>query len=248
VKRKKEAPPGPFDALRAMKQKLEEEETRKASARPSSADRPRADAKRAVERPPESPTPRGPEDEDEALLMARMFAGVTPLDRSVVARHRPPDEPLPDANRVRRAADEAQTEADDVRERLRALVEDKPRFEVADDGVHVEGRRLDVPVDVLRRLRRGSYPIDGRLDLHGMSAAQARGELDAFLRTMRARGERSILVIHGKGDHSPQGLGVLRGEISAWLSQGSASDHVSAFATAQAGDGGGGAVYVLLRR
>jgi DNA-nicking Smr family endonuclease len=44
------------------------------------------------------------------------------------------------------------------------------------------------------------------------------------------------------------GLGVLRGEISAWLSQGASSEHVAAFATARSGDGGSGAVYVLLRR
>jgi DNA-nicking Smr family endonuclease len=55
-------------------------------------------------------------------------------------------------------------------------------------------------------------------------------------------------VIHGKGAHSPQGAGVLRGEIGAWLSQGKASEHVAAFSTATAHDGGEGAVYVLLRR
>ena len=65
---------------------------------------------------------------------------------------------------------------------------------------------------------------------------------------MRARGERCVLVIHGKGEHSPDGIGVLRGEISAWLSQGAASEHVAAFATAARRDGGEGAVYVLLRR
>jgi DNA-nicking Smr family endonuclease len=41
---------------------------------------------------------------------------------------------------------------------------------------------------------------------------------------------------------------VLRGEISAWLSQGAASEHVAAFATARAADGGEGALYLLLRR
>jgi DNA-nicking Smr family endonuclease len=65
---------------------------------------------------------------------------------------------------------------------------------------------------------------------------------------MRARGERCVLVIHGKGEHSPQGMGVLRGEIAAWLSQGPSSQHVAAFVSARAQDGGDGAVYVLLRR
>jgi DNA-nicking Smr family endonuclease len=68
------------------------------------------------------------------------------------------------------------------------------------------------------------------------------------LKKVRSRGEHCVIVIHGKGVHSPQGAGVLRGEIGAWLSQGKASEHVAAFATATAKDGGEGAVYVLLRR
>ena len=85
-------------------------------------------------------------------------------------------------------------------------------------------------------------PIDGRLDLHGLAPEAAREKLVEFLRTMRARGERCVLVIHGKG------MGVLRGEISAWLSQGKARESVLAFATARGDDGGEGAVYVALRR
>jgi len=100
----------------------------------------------------------------------------------------------------------------------------------------------------LRRLRRGRLPIDARLDLHGMGVREARAQLELFLRTMRRRGERCVLVIHGKGQHSPLGTGILRGEIAAWLSQGISSEHVAAFATAGEPDGGEGAVYVLLRR
>jgi len=54
--------------------------------------------------------------------------------------------------------------------------------------------------------------------------------------------------VHGKGDHSPRGHGVLRLEIAGWLAEGAASEHVAAFATATNDDGGEGAVYVLLRR
>ena len=136
-----------------------------------------------------------------------------------------------------------------MHEHLRALVEGRTRFEVEDDGARVEGRRVDLPVDAVRRLRRGEVPIDARLDLHGMGGQRgARPSSTLFLRATRGRGERCVLVIHGKGAHSPQGTGVLRGEISAWLSQGAASEHVAAFATARGPDGGEGAVYVLLRR
>jgi DNA-nicking Smr family endonuclease len=246
VKRKKAPPPGPFEALRAIKQNLEDEEKRRAATKGTPAT-PKAGIVAQAPPPPASGATDPGAVEDEALLMARLFAGVKPLDRSRASRHRPPEDRV-DPDRARRAADEAQREDDAVHERLKALIEDKARFEVADDGLHLEGRRVDLPVDTLRKLRRGSFPIDARLDLHGLTAARAREELEAFLRTMRARGERAVLVIHGKGEHSPRGVGVLRGEISAWLSQGPVSDQIAAFATARPDDGGAGAVYVLLRR
>lgn len=179
-------------------------------------------------KPERVPPPRATKDEEE-LALHRLRAGVTPLGERKIAG---PAEPA---------------EETAARERLAALAMGEARFEVQDDGVHVEGRRLDVGADVMRRLRRGGVPIDGRLDLHERTVAEARAELTTFLGAMRARGERCVLVIHGKGEHSPRGEGILRGEVGAWLSQGPASLHVAAFATAAAPDGGRGATYVLLR-
>jgi DNA-nicking Smr family endonuclease len=72
--------------------------------------------------------------------------------------------------------------------------------------------------------------------------------VETFLSEKRARGDRCVLIVHGKGEHSPGGFGILRGEMSAWLSQGMSSAHVAAFSTASPEDGGEGAVYVLLAR
>jgi DNA-nicking Smr family endonuclease len=235
--KKKKGAPGPFDALRALKEELaKKEEAKKEPAR-------------AKAPPPVAPKRAPDEPEDEALLLHRLFAGVEPLDRTKGRMPKQHVERSPAVERqAKRGADAAQRDAEAVHEHLRSLVEARTRFEVADDGRRVEGRRVDLPMDALRRLRRGMLPIDGRLDLHGMSAREARAQLELFLRTMRARGERCVLVIHGKGEHSPGGLPVLRGEIAAWLSQGASSEHVAAFATASEADGGEGAVYVLLRR
>jgi DNA-nicking Smr family endonuclease len=236
---KKKKGAGPFEALRPLKQELaKEEEARKASGG-------------AAKRPP-APAPRRKPDEpeDEALLLHRLFAGVEPLDRSRGSRL--PKQTVERSATVERQAkrgrEAAQAEADAVHEHLRSLVEGRTRFEVSDDGRRVEGRRVDLPMDALRRLRRGMLPVDARIDLHGMGVPEAKAQLELFLRTMRARGERCVLVIHGKGEHSPRGQGVLRGEIAAWLSQGSSSEHVAAFVTASPDDGGEGAVYVLMRR
>jgi DNA-nicking Smr family endonuclease len=226
----------PFAALKGVKIRIDKDAG--AATTTSSAPRPRAPA----------PTPSPKADEDVEAL-ARMIRGVTPLGSK--ARRIPlSEQALPtsqiDARRALAAAP-AREEEESVHAHLRGLIEGS-RFEVEDDGQRVEGRRAGVPGDVLRRLRRGLLPIDARLDLHGLRADQAREALDSFLREKRARGERCVLVVHGKGEHSPAGVGILRGEMSAWLSQGRASAHVSAFATAQRDDGGEGAVYVLLVR
>ncbi len=203
----------------------------------------------AAPRPAPPPKRTAATDREDELTFHRMMSGVTPLadrnqrvavagDTRLESRSMKPAE----------IAERAKEEAVQVLDHLHHLVDDVVRFEVIDDGKHVEGRRVDVLPNLLRELRRGTLPIDGRLDLHGLDAASARERLLEFLRAQRTRGERCVLVIHGKGENSPGGIGVLRGEIAAWLSQGRAREHVAAFATAREEDGGTGAVYVALRR
>jgi DNA-nicking Smr family endonuclease len=201
-------------------------------------------------RPRKSQPPPKPATEDEALALYRMMNGVTPLKpKSATRLPRLQSEAPRGQIEARRAEIEAPVRAEDdaVHAHLRALVEGG-RFEVEDDGRRVEGRRHGVTPDIARKLRRGMFPIDGRLDLHGVSAANAPRVLEKFLAEQRARGERCVLVIHGKGSHSPGQVGILRGEMAAWLSQGSPSASVAAFATASDADGGEGATYVLLLR
>jgi DNA-nicking Smr family endonuclease len=240
---------GPFEALRALKEDMKKREE---AAKAPPAARPAGKSSAAKKPPaPSMPEPHyaPASSDDDALAMHRLFAGVQPLDRSKgrLPKQRIDRSPAVDTRPADRA-DAARAEAEAVHAHLRTLVEGGARFEVEDDGNRVEGRRVELPMEVLRKLRRGSLPIDARLDLHGSTAEQARLQLEAFLRTTRTRGERCVLVIHGKGEHSPHGTGILRGEIGAWLSQGAASEHVAAFATAAGSDGGEGAVYVLLRR
>ncbi len=242
MKKKAPSASSPFAALKELKDKLAAEEaTKKPGQAPAPAPlKPKKAPKLSSE---EARAADAKASEEDDLAFHRMVSGVTRLGEAPgrVSPVRAPrvERPIRD-----RAAEEAEV----VHEHLRALVEGGTRFETSDDGKHVEGRRVDVPPDWLRRLRRGQLPIDARIDLHGLRAGDARAKLTSFLEAQRARGERCVLVIHGKGEHSPEGTGVLRGEVGAWLSQGSASPHVAAFATAQPHDGGEGAIYVLLRR
>ena len=97
--------------------------------------------------------------------------------------------------------------------------------------------------DLLTKLRKGQWPVQAYLDLHGMQRDQARASLSDFLRKSRQARLRNICVIHGKGIHSRQSA-VLPSKVRSWLSQ---SELVQAFCPANAHDGGDGALYVLLR-
>jgi DNA-nicking Smr family endonuclease len=232
--------------LEGFKAKLDAEKAeKKAAPAPSRA----APAPAAAPTRKAEPARSATSDLDDEMSFHRMMSGVTPLDAGAKARVPLTSEVRPGEQRLKaaevRAAAAASAEA--AIAHLHAIVDDVARFEVSDDGRRVEGRRVDAPPDLVRSMRRGMLPIDGRLDLHGLTAAQAQEKLVEFLRTMRSRNERCVLVIHGKGERTP-GAGVLRGEISAWLSQGKAREHVLAFTTASDDDGGEGAVYVALRR
>jgi DNA-nicking Smr family endonuclease len=104
--------------------------------------------------------------------------------------------------------------------------------------------RRGVGVDVLTKLRRGQWSVQGDIDLHGHTADQAHDALADFLDDARARGYRCVRVVHGKGLTSPNKEPVLKGKVRKWLSH---WDDVLAYCEAPRHAGGGGAVLVLLR-
>ena len=99
----------------------------------------------------------------------------------------------------------------------------------------------------VQRLKRGQTPIDGTLDLHGCTQAEAHRRLGRALAEAQAAGKRCLLVITGRGVGKAAG-GVLKTEVPRWLNQSPNRDRVLAFDTAQPKHGGDGALYVLLKR
>jgi DNA-nicking Smr family endonuclease len=121
----------------------------------------------------------------------------------------------------------------------------EPVFDVKDDGFVIEGARVGLGRTV-RELKQGRFPIVETLDLHGFTIEEASRELRRFCDETRGSQRRAVLIVHGKGTHSPGGRGALRGEMAAWLSSAPLGHHVLCFTTARAKDGGQGALYVLL--
>lgn len=98
---------------------------------------------------------------------------------------------------------------------------------------------------VLRRLKRGYFEIEAELDLHGLTAREAKRLLANFLNRCTADRLRCIHIIHGRGYRSSGQIPILKNKLNLWLRQ---HLQVLAFCSSSPADGGTGAVYVLLRR
>ncbi|MEH6635742.1 MAG: DNA endonuclease SmrA [Halioglobus sp.] len=111
----------------------------------------------------------------------------------------------------------------------------------------LEFKRPGVQNGVFRRLKQGRYEAEARLDLHRMTAAEARSEIFEFIEECHRLGLRSVLIIHGKGESKADKArsSVLKGCVDHWLRQ---LEIVQAFGSAQPRHGGTGAAYVLLRK
>lgn len=129
----------------------------------------------------------------------------------------------------------------------------------------LEFKRSGVQNGVFRRLKQGKYSQEARLDLHKMTVDQARQEVYGFIQLSIQYGLRTVVIVHGKGNHSLRNEGqrnqshsisgqgnqtqnpvaLLKSYINHWLPE---LDEVQAYCSALPRDGGVGAVYVMLRK
>ncbi|MBU2992322.1 Smr/MutS family protein [Octadecabacter sp. 1_MG-2023] len=104
------------------------------------------------------------------------------------------------------------------------------------------------------RMKRGKLKPDARIDLHGMTMAQAHPALTGFVLRSASAGHRLVLVITGKGKHRDDGgpiptkFGVLRHQVPQWLKMAPLAGLVMQVSESHIRHGGQGAYYVYLRR
>jgi DNA-nicking Smr family endonuclease len=101
-----------------------------------------------------------------------------------------------------------------------------------------------------RRLKGGTVEPDRILDLHGHNLDQAWEAIDRSLETAIARGERVILLItgHARAGDPPVERGRIRAAVNDWLSVSRHSGRIAAVRQAHRRHGGGGSLYLILRR
>lgn len=173
---------------------------------------------------------------EDSSLFRDSVKGVKRLPHDRIAPYRKRVRPQP----RQRIEDEAQ-----LREELLLTDYETAELETGPEiGDELFFARDGLQHSLLRKLRRGQHAISAELDLHGMTAAEARQALSYFLADCQAGARRCVRIIHGKGLSSPGGRPVLKTHLNSWLRR---CDEVLAFCSAQRRDGGTGAVYVLLK-
>jgi len=122
----------------------------------------------------------------------------------------------------------------------------EPLLVERDSDGSVLGRRKKTHPSITDTLADPRLEIEAECDLHGMTAAEADRRVLRFVRDHQQRGHRWVLIIVGKGLHSPDGKGTLREHIVGTLSKRAAARYVLAFCTAPRSHGGKGAFAVRL--
>lgn len=116
-------------------------------------------------------------------------------------------------------------------------------------------RPTAIDARLAQKMGRGKVKPEGKIDLHGMTAAQAHARVQSFVMDAFAQEKRLVLVITGKGGrnqpemhyHSGQ-EGVLRRALPVWLTLPPLHDKVLYCRPAHIRHGGEGAFYVYLKR
>jgi len=167
-----------------------------------------------------------------------LMSDVTPIKHDKVAKA--------NTKRLRKRTDLAYLRAQAVQEQDKVIDGlSSEVVEIVESDEELIFATSGIQIAKLKRLRKGHIPWEAGIDLHGMTVDEARDELSKFIRDSTFESLRCVIVVHGKAYSQAGKQPVLKSYVNDWLRQ---LPQVLAFASAQARDGGTGALYVLLRQ
>lgn len=173
-------------------------------------------------------------DPEEAELWARVTATIRPLSRNPAQA---PAEagPTDDREAARRPAP-ARPKGPSPRRAAQPPAQPRP------------GTTLDSSWD--KRLRSGSVQPDRIVDLHGLNLDGAWQRIDTALERAIAAGDRVLLLItgHERPGEPPIERGRIRAAVHDWLAVSRHASEIAAVRGAHRRHGGGGSLYIILRR
>ena len=172
---------------------------------------------------------------EEAELWARVTASIRPLSREPDAKT-PPQAPAAEP-----AADPPKAPAKAKGPPLRKPAPLRPP--PARPGTTLDGTWE-------RRLRSGSVQPDRIVDLHGLGLDRAWQAIDVALDRAIDAGDRVVLLItgHHRPGEPPVPRGRIRAAVHDWLAVSRHSGRIAAVRGAHSRHGGGGSLYIVLRR
>ncbi len=183
----------------------------------------------------DTPQSLHPADSD---ILDEMMYGATPLKtQKRVVTVKKPDDLLKKIQQTNKPTD------DDF-----LFEETSLNWDINIDAGHLSGVQNGIPERTFTRLKRGDYLIENKIDLHGRNTLQAKKEVLHFIKNSHAALKKCVLIIHGKGNTSPDHISKIKEHLPLWLSSKELSKYVIAFTSAQPSDGGTGALYVLLKK
>jgi DNA-nicking Smr family endonuclease len=186
---------------------------------------------------------------DDALLFRAAVRDVKPLERTASSATTPSAAAASATGsakrgKPRRAAASSAAAFEEPEHDMPLLADSVPAEDSITGAEVLSFRRPGVRTQTLRHLRRGLFPVEDQLDLHGLNQSAARDSLAEFIEQSRSAGYRCVRIVHGKGYRSGARGPILKIAVNSWLKR---HGDVMAFASARTIDGGTGALYVLLR-
>ncbi|MEO6580865.1 MAG: Smr/MutS family protein [Sphingomicrobium sp.] len=171
---------------------------------------------------------------DEAGLWARVTASIRPLSREPIEQESSPALPASPP----RSPPASRPKTGPPPRRIPPLP--PPRRVIANT--------LDGGWD--RRLKGGTVEPDRIVDLHGHNLDQAWEAIDRELEDAIKRGDRVLLLItgHARAGDPPVERGRIRAAVNDWLTASRHAGCIAAVRQAHRRHGGGGSLYLILRR